>query len=77
VERITNYISTVPAERMITNPPPVPPQWPAQGAISLSNLKVKYREELPFVLDGISLDIRPKEKIGIGVLQAAFSCLFC
>jgi len=39
--------------------------WPEGGAIKFENVDVRYREGLPLVLKNISLDIQPREKIGI------------
>ena len=39
--------------------------WPEKGAITIKNLKVKYRKNLPYVLKGISLSIDHGKKIGI------------
>jgi ATP-binding cassette subfamily C (CFTR/MRP) protein 1 len=39
--------------------------WPQQGAIEFKDLQVRYREGLPLVLQGISLDIKGGERIGI------------
>jgi len=42
-----------------------PDNWPRFGAVTFSNVKMRYRPNLPLVLKGINLDIEPKEKIGI------------
>jgi len=42
-----------------------PENWPRYGAITFSNVKMRYRPNLPLVLKGISFDIESKEKIGI------------
>eukprot|EP01127_Copromyxa_protea_P010845 TRINITY_DN2685_c0_g3_i1.p1 TRINITY_DN2685_c0_g3~~TRINITY_DN2685_c0_g3_i1.p1 ORF type:complete len:1581 (+),score=418.17 TRINITY_DN2685_c0_g3_i1:533-4744(+) len=42
-----------------------PANWPSKGAISFKNLSFRYREGLPLVLNGISADIKPSEKIGV------------
>jgi len=42
-----------------------PENWPRFGSITFSNVKMRYRPNLPLVLKGISLDIESKEKIGI------------
>jgi len=42
-----------------------PPAWPSAGALVFDNVTVTYREGLPPVLSGVSLDIRPGEKIGV------------
>lgn len=36
-----------------------------EGAIKLSDVQMRYREGLPLVLKGITLDIKAQEKIGI------------
>jgi ABC-type multidrug transport system fused ATPase/permease subunit len=41
------------------------PDWPENGRIVVSDLKLKYRKELDYALRGISLCTNPKEKIGI------------
>src|SRR5699024_4411508 len=38
---------------------------PASGRIVFQDYAVRYREGLDLVLDGISLDIQPGEKVGI------------
>ena len=35
------------------------------GEISLNNLQMRYREGLPLVLKGVSLDISPGQRVGI------------
>ncbi|KAJ7758852.1 P-loop containing nucleoside triphosphate hydrolase protein [Mycena maculata] len=43
-----------------------PPQdWPARGAVEFKNVKMSYRPGLPNVLHGISMRIKPGEKIGV------------
>jgi ABC-type multidrug transport system fused ATPase/permease subunit len=39
--------------------------WPARGAIEFKNVSMAYRPGLPNVLHGISLHIKPGEKIGV------------
>jgi ATP-binding cassette subfamily C (CFTR/MRP) protein 1 len=67
----------VSVERMIqysevqTEAPPIipenrpPPSWPNQGLIQFHDLKIRYREGLPLVLQGITMEIQPREKIGV------------
>ncbi|EEH04039.1 ABC protein [Histoplasma capsulatum G186AR] len=40
-------------------------QWPQQGRISFSNVEMRYRPGLPLVLQGLTMDIRGGEHIGI------------
>ena len=42
-----------------------PASWPADGQIEIKDLVLKYRPELPPVLKGLSMSVRPGEKIGI------------
>ena len=40
-------------------------RWPDRGAITARNIVMKYRPGLPRVLNGLSFDIVPKQKVGI------------
>ena len=43
-----------------------PPQnWPQEGSIKFSHVKMRYRSNLPLVLNNVSFEIKPKEKIGV------------
>lgn len=64
VERILDYCELKPEAEEITEV--VPPEgWPAEGAVKFDHYSTRYRENLDLVLNDISLDIKPKEKIGI------------
>ncbi|KAJ1579072.1 hypothetical protein NDA12_003983 [Ustilago hordei] len=39
--------------------------WPEKGAIEIKDLHLAYAEKLPDVLNGISLSIKPGERVGI------------
>lgn len=39
--------------------------WPAQGAVSFKDYSTRYREGLDLVLKDVTLDIKPREKIGV------------
>lgn len=39
--------------------------WPSQGKIDIKDLKVKYREDLDYVLKGINFEIKGGEKVGV------------
>jgi ABC-type bacteriocin/lantibiotic exporters, contain an N-terminal double-glycine peptidase domain len=45
----------------------VPSNWPEQGAITLDNYSVKYRENLPKVLKSLSIKIRGNEKVRLEI----------
>jgi len=66
VERVQELL-TVPQEkpREIKGVDPDPKVWPSQGMLEIRNLRLQYRSDLPMVLNGINLSIRPAEKIGI------------
>nr|QST14989.1 ABCC5 protein [Diaphanosoma celebensis] len=66
VQRMHTYFQTLEAEgpAIVENRRPQE-NWPRHGAIRFSNVKMRYRTNLPLVLKGISFDIEPGEKIGI------------
>lgn len=68
VERSKFYTEQLPQEAPATQPEidqPLEKSWPTTGAIKFDNLEVRYRDGLPLVLHGISLDIKGGERIGI------------
>ncbi len=40
-------------------------KWPQNGNLKIENLSVKYRQDLPYVLKNINLDIKQGTKVGI------------
>ena len=65
VERVLEY-AALPSEAPEVIPDHRPAtSWPANGAVSFNNFSTRYREGLDLVLKDISLDIKPREKIGI------------
>eukprot|EP01116_Phalansterium_solitarium_P010899 TRINITY_DN263_c0_g2_i3.p1 TRINITY_DN263_c0_g2~~TRINITY_DN263_c0_g2_i3.p1 ORF type:complete len:679 (+),score=264.46 TRINITY_DN263_c0_g2_i3:827-2863(+) len=65
VERVLEY-TELPVEAAAIVPGNRPAEsWPSQGAISFSNVQLRYRPGLELVLRGISFDIKPHEKIGV------------
>ena len=63
VERLNHYCTSIPKEKMSTKK--IPADWPTHGGIQIKNLTMRYRPNLPLVLKGVNLEIKPKEKIGI------------
>uniref|UniRef100_A0A0E0DN39 ABC transporter C family member 13 n=1 Tax=Oryza meridionalis TaxID=40149 RepID=A0A0E0DN39_9ORYZ len=65
VERIKQFMH-LPAEppAVITDRRP-PPSWPSAGRIELENLRVKYRQNAPTVLRGITCTFAAGHKIGV------------
>lgn len=66
VERVQHYreLETEAATTLPTDPNPDEP-WPTMGAVSFTNVEMKYRPDLPLVLKGLTFEIKPAEKIGI------------
>eukprot|EP00899_Mesostigma_viride_P029749 jgi/Mesvir1/995/Mv17535-RA.1 len=65
VERMLEY-TQLPQEAALEVPDQRPPPgWPHAGAISIQNLTVRYYEDLPPVLTGVSVDIPAGSKCGI------------
>lgn len=64
VERILAYTNEYEAEKpaVVSNTRP-PREWPSKGQITLDNLVVRYRPDLPPVLKGLSVKIQGGEKV--------------
>lgn len=39
--------------------------WPSRGQISFTDVGLRYRPDLPLVLEGFTFDVRAGEKVGI------------
>ncbi|KAM3624713.1 uncharacterized protein V6R79_000573 [Siganus canaliculatus] len=63
-ERLLRFatVSVLRAERRLD---PVPEDWPESGAITFLDYKMRYRPELPLVLNLQQLHVRAGEKLGI------------
>ncbi|XP_030837464.1 multidrug resistance-associated protein 5 isoform X2 [Strongylocentrotus purpuratus] len=65
VQRIIDY-TELPREAAPTIEGEEPPEkWPEQGRITFRKVKLRYRENLPLVLKGVTFYVKPREKIGI------------
>ncbi|KAJ1654449.1 hypothetical protein IWQ61_005620 [Dispira simplex] len=66
VERLEYYIQELeqepPSEIADRKPPP---EWPQKGVLSMKQVVLRYRPDLPPVLQGVNLTTQPAEKIGI------------
>jgi len=40
-------------------------QWPGEGRVQFTDFRLRYGVGLPFVLDGVTFNIKPLEKIGV------------
>ena len=65
VERLDHYARNIPIESTPGGGDPPAATWPEQGGITLSDLRMRYRPGLPLVLKGLTLSVRPREKLGI------------
>ncbi|KAM0271868.1 hypothetical protein ACHAQH_008953 [Verticillium albo-atrum] len=66
-ERLYQYTSSLAHEASLEDDDasPVRPQWPESGEVQFESVQMRYRPELPLVLDQFSLHIRGGERIGI------------
>ncbi|XP_034949722.1 multidrug resistance-associated protein 1 isoform X2 [Chelonus insularis] len=65
VERIKEYGET-PQEAPWEIPSTAPPkEWPSEGRVEFNEFKVRYREGLDLVLNGLTFSVNGGEKIGI------------
>ncbi|KEP49841.1 multidrug resistance-associated ABC transporter [Rhizoctonia solani 123E] len=64
VERIVHYrdLEQEPPAQLPDDPPH---EWPQHGGINFRNVALRYRNGLPLVLDGLSFDVKPGERVGI------------
>ncbi len=64
VERILEY-TNLDSEPLDTGKTKPNIDWPTSGSIQFKNVCFKYSSELPNVLNNLSFDIKPQEKIGV------------
>ena len=66
LERVLQY-SRLPTEAAhhLETDKYIDPNWPKEGAITFSKVKMNYRPNLPLVLKGLDIDIPPTSKIGV------------
>lgn len=65
VERVLHYTDNIDQEAPFDSMLPPPPDWPAEGRVVISDLRMRYRPDTPLVLKGISIDIAAGERIGV------------
>ncbi|XP_040898421.1 ATP-binding cassette sub-family C member 12 [Toxotes jaculatrix] len=66
VERLLEYITSCkPEAARHRKEAQIPEDWPKSGAITFQDYKMRYRENTPIVLDGLSFHIKGGEKLGI------------
>ncbi|XP_078182457.1 multidrug resistance-associated protein 5 [Carex rostrata] len=65
IERINQYSEIPPEPPLIIENCSPPSSWPQSGTIEIIDLTVRYREDLPTVLHGISCTFPGGKKVGI------------
>lgn len=60
VERVLHYTELPTEDRESGD---TPPEWPSHGSIEFQDVKLRYRDELPLVLKGVSFSIKAREKV--------------
>jgi ABC-type multidrug transport system fused ATPase/permease subunit len=66
VERIEEYSNkNQEAPATLPSDADLPPDWPNQGRIVIQHYSTRYREGMDLVLKDISLEIQPKERVGV------------
>ncbi|RLV91494.1 Oligomycin resistance ATP-dependent permease YOR1 [Spathaspora sp. JA1] len=65
VERLHEYAFNLPQEAAYESTTPIPAQWPGSGYIKFNDVKLRYRPNLPLVLNGLDVSFYPGEKVGI------------
>ncbi|CAN3377209.1 oligomycin resistance ATP-dependent permease Yor1p [Diutina rugosa] len=64
-ERLHHYAFSLPQEAEYFGTVTPPHNWPPSGYISFTNVALRYRPDLPRVLDDFNLRVYPGEKVGI------------
>ncbi len=64
-ERLHQYTSSLSQEAPLECEPRVRASWPEKGEIVYEGVQMRYRPELPLVIDNFSLQIQAGERIGI------------
>ena len=64
VERVVEYMPMAGEAPAVIEDHRPPAGWPSNGAIRVEGLVVRYRPELPPVINGLSFATKAKEKVG-------------
>ena len=68
VERVVQYLRPETEAAPDTDPAVaarMPPKWPSEGAISVERVDMRYRDNTPLVLKGVTFEVKGGEKVGI------------
>ncbi len=75
-ERIVQYLQPEPEASPDTKPEvakSLPENWPAAGAVSVRNVTMRYRPEMPLVLKGVTFELGAGEKVGMWTNAGMYS----
>ncbi|TRY74419.1 hypothetical protein TCAL_00651 [Tigriopus californicus] len=64
VERCYQYIEEIESEPR-DGQSACPPHWPDKGVLEFRNVSMRYRDNMPWALQGLHLKTHPHEKVGI------------
>nr|XP_040564251.1 ATP-binding cassette sub-family C member 10-like [Lepeophtheirus salmonis] len=64
VERAYDYIDRI-YEESYSGVLNMPYNWPNQGVVEFKDIRLRYKDHLPYVLNKVNFKTNPKEKIGI------------
>jgi ABC-type multidrug transport system fused ATPase/permease subunit len=66
VERMKSYAEDIPQEAPYEVPEfELPSPWPNEAKIQFVNLELRYREDLPSIIENFNLTVESLEKVGI------------
>ncbi|KAJ3237858.1 hypothetical protein HDU81_008767 [Chytriomyces hyalinus] len=65
VERVDEYAAIEQEPPAVIEHHRPPPNWPSHGQIDVSNLSLRYNDDLPNVLHNLSFSVKAGEKIGV------------
>ncbi|XP_044956194.1 ABC transporter C family member 10-like [Hordeum vulgare subsp. vulgare] len=65
VERVNQYMNIQSEAPEVIEENRPAPDWPQVGSVELKDLKIRYREDAPLVLHGITCKFQGRDKIGI------------
>ena len=65
VERANYYCNDLPQEEAAEKDPGPPENWPSTGQMQITDVRMRYREELDLVLKGVNVNIAGGEKVGV------------
>lgn len=65
VERVREYTEEIVPEQHDETRILLPYLWPAQGVLHFRNVFLRYLPDQPYVLQNVTFETRPAEKIGV------------